>query len=141
MKLIIITAFVLLILSLGLIACSTATEKSVEVSCNDFGTQPHRNKQINVAAGNTFTVALCSNPSTGFHWSESAQISDQTIVQQTSHKFVPLETPDIVGASGKEVWTFKALHKGTNTIIMEYSQPWENGEKGNWTFNLTVVIK
>jgi len=47
----------------------------------------------------------------------------------------------LVGAPGKEVWTFKALKKGTTKIAMEYSQPWEGGEKGGWTFNLTVVVK
>jgi hypothetical protein len=24
---------------------------------------------------------------------------------------------------------------------MEYSRPWEGGEKGEWTFTLTVIVK
>ena len=141
MKLRLITVFALLTLSLWLAACAPGTSTtSVEISCDEFRNQPHMSQQINVAAGNTFTVTLCSNATTGFEWSESAQISDTTVVQQTGHEFVAPET-SLVGAPGNEVWTFKALKKGTSTISMEYSRPWEGGEKGEWTFNLTVVVK
>jgi len=51
------------------------------------------------------------------------------------------ENKGLVGAPGEEVWTFKALKKGTSTIALEYSRPWEGGEKGEWTLNLTVIVK
>ena len=135
---------VMVALSLFLLACSpTAKQGAVEVSCDDFYEQNHISRAVEVAAGDSFTVTLCSNPTTGFIWSESAQISDQTVLQQTDHKFeAPKRTdPPIEGAPGKEVWTFKALNKGEATVSMEYSRPWEGGEKGTWTFNLTVVVK
>ena len=140
MKLEIISILILLPLSLCLVACAPSAGTSIEISCDDFGQQPHMSKQINIATGDTFTVTLCSNATTGFEWSESAQISDQTIVQQTGHEIVAPDT-GLVGAPGKEVWTFKALKNGTSTIALEYSRPWEGGEKGEWTFNLTVTVK
>ena len=96
-----------------------------------------------MAVGDSFTVTLCSNPTTGFMWSESAQISDQTVLQQTDHQLVMPESepPPPPGTPGQEVWTFQALNKGETTVSMEYSRPWEGGEKGNWTFALTVVVK
>ena len=103
--------------------------------------QKHISKEVSAAVGDSFTVTLCSNATTGFQWSESAQISDPTVIQQTDHKFVSPEAEGLVGAPGKEVWTFKALKKGTSTVSLEYSRPWEGGEKGEWTFNLTVVVK
>jgi predicted secreted protein len=39
-----------------------------------------------------------------------------------------------------EFWTFKALMKGTSTISMEYSQPWDGGTKKAQTFSLTVTV-
>jgi predicted secreted protein len=136
----IITVFVLLTLSLCLIACAPSNGTPLEISCDDFRQQPHMSKQMNAAAGNTFTVTLCSNPTTGFEWSESAQISDPTVVQQTAHEFVGPDT-SLAGAPGKEVWTFKAIKNGTSEISMEYSRPWEGGEKGEWTFKLNVIVK
>jgi inhibitor of cysteine peptidase len=139
MKLRTIPVFALLTLSLWLASCSTGT--SIEVPCDDFMQQKHISKEVSAAVGDSFTVTLCSNATTGFKWSESAQISDQTVLQQTGHEFVSPEAEDIVGAPGKEVWTFKALKKGTSTLSVEYGRPWEGGEKGEWTFNLTMVVK
>lgn len=139
MKLGLILTCATLSLLLCLPSCTTGT--SVEASCDDFMQQKDISKEVTVAVGDSFKVTLCSNATTGFQWSESAQISDTTVVQQTDHKFVSPETEGLVGAPGKEVWTFKALKKGTSTISMEYGRPWEGGEKGEWTFDLTVVVE
>jgi len=128
-----------------LFACSPASKQvSVEASCDDFIKLPPEeraiSKEIEVPVDSSFTVTLCSNPTTGFKW-ESAKISHQTVLQLVDHKFVPPEETGVEGAPGQETWTFKALKKGTSVISMEYSRPWEGSEKGAWTFNLTVVVK
>ncbi len=139
-KLILVCAVVAI--SLCLFAClPTSKQVSVEVSCDDFTKQQHISQEAEVAVDGSLTVTLCSNPTTGFLWVESAQISDQTVLQQTDHRLVSPEAEGVVGAAGTQVWTFKALKKGTSTISMEYSRPWEGGEKGEWTFNLTVTVK
>ncbi len=137
--------FAIAAISTLLFACSPASALvSVEVSCDDFYQQEHISKEVQVAVGDSFTVALCSNPSTGFQWSETAQISDQTVVRQTDHKFVAPQgeegEPPAAGAPGQEIWTFEALGEGTCSVSMEYSRPWEGGESGVWTFNLTAVV-
>jgi len=130
-------------ISLCLFACSSAV--SVAASCDDFMKNQHISKEVKVPVDGSLTVTLCSNPTTGFQWAESAQISDQTVLQQMGHKFVAPEAkgdePPAPGTAGQEVWTFKALKEGTSTISMEYSRPWEGGEKGEWTFELTVTVK
>jgi len=141
-KLILVCAVVAI--SLCLFAClPTSKQVSVDVSCDDFMKQQHISQEVEVAVDGSLTVTLCSNPTTGFLWVESAQISDQTVLQQTDHRFVsPIsEPPPPPGTPGQQVWTFKALKKGTSTISMEYSRPWEGGEKGEWTFVLTVTVK
>jgi len=127
---------------LGLLACSPASKQvSVEVSCDDFMKDHHISQEVEVAVDGSLTVTLCSNPTTGFLWSESAQINDQTILQQTGHRFEGPEAENIIGGAGKEIWTFKALKKGTSTISMEYSRPWEQGVEPAKTFTLTVIVK
>ena len=120
----------------------TSQEASVDVSCDDFTKLQSISKEVEVAVDRSFTVTLCSNPTTGFQW-ESAKISDQTVLEQVDHKFVSPEykTPPPLGTAGKEVWTFKALKEGKSTISIEYSQPWEGGEKAAWTYALAVVAK
>ncbi|HEY86622.1 MAG TPA: protease inhibitor I42 family protein, partial [Dehalococcoidia bacterium] len=86
-------------------------------------------------------VTLCSNPTTGYRWSEFAVISDPTVLEQVDHVYTPPEVENVVGAAGKDTWIFKELKKGMTNISLEYSQPWEGGEKGHWTFSFTVVAK
>jgi len=119
MKLKLALIFTLIIIPVGLLACAPAKPASVDVSCDDFMKQQHISQEVEVSVGDSFTVTLCSNPTTGFEW-ESA-------------------TPP--GTPGQEVWTFKALKKGTSTVSIDYSRPWEGGERGEWTFALTVTVK
>ena len=118
---------------LSLSACaSVPCQVSVDAS--------YLNRVVYVAVGGSLTVTLESNPTTGFRWSESAEISDQTMLEQVGHKFVSPETT-LVGAPGEEVWTFKALKKGKPTISMEYRRPWEEGVEPADTFVLRVVVR
>ncbi len=137
-----VSALVVILLVAG--ACTSsgrgARESSIEVSIDDFMTARHVTREIQVASGGILTVTLGSNPTTGFRWTESAQITNKTILQQTDHKLM-FRQGDIIGAPTTEVWAFKALKKGQTSVAMEYSRPWEGGEKGDWTFQLTVVVK
>jgi len=135
-----LTAIAVLML---LVACATSSQKAwVEVSCDEFYDNHHINSILEVQAGETFKVKLCSNPSTGFQWSENAQISEAAILRQEDHKFIGPESepPPPPGTPGQEVWTFKALEQGSSEIYLEYSRPWEGGEKGEWTYTVNVVV-
>ena len=144
-KLMLICAMVAI--STFLIACAapaqTAKQIWVEVHCDEFYNNHHISKTIEVNAGDRLTVVLCSNPTTGFQWSEEAEISDSAVLKQEVHEFVGPESepPPPPGTPGVEAWTFQTLKKGTSTVSMEYSRPWEGGEKGEWTFTLDVVVK
>jgi predicted secreted protein len=61
--------------------------------------------------------------------------------KQVDQKYEPPEEGGMVGASGKEIRTFKALKKGESSISMEYSQPWDGGTKAAETFELTVLVR
>ncbi len=143
MKVRLATVCTLIAILLLLGACSSGA--TVEVSCDDFTEQQHISKSVEVSTGETLTVTLCSNATTGFQWVESAQVSDKGVLRQTGQEFIaPGEEdgePPAPGTAGRQQWTFEALRKGTTEVSMEYSHPWEGGEKGVWTFTLTVVVK
>jgi inhibitor of cysteine peptidase len=132
---------ILAVLSLSLLACaSAAAAESVEVSVDDFSNQKDISREITVSAGDSFKIKLESNVTTGFSWPEQAQISDAAVLEQTDHEYIEPDS-ELMGAPGEEVWTFEALKKGTATISMDYSQPWEGGDKAEWTFEVTVTVK
>ena len=145
MKSKLILACAMAAISLCLFACSPASKQvSVNVSWDDFMKEQHISKEVEVPVDGSLTIALYSCPSEGREWTE-AQISDQNILQQTDHKFMPPEAKGDrppPGTPGQEVWTFKVLEKGISTISMEYTHLWEGGEKEPMlTFALTVVVK
>ena len=130
-----------------LVACAGPAQPSskawVEVSCDEFYDNHQINTMLEVQAGEPFEVKLCSNPSTGFQWSEEAKISNPAVLQQEDHKFIGPESepPPPPGTPGQEVWTFKVLKQGSSDIYLEYGRPWEGGEKGEWTCTVNVVVK
>jgi inhibitor of cysteine peptidase len=120
------------IIVLGLITCTPTEEQappkqvSVEVSIDDFMNVNAISREVEVREGGMVTVILGSNQTTGFQWSEQAQIGDTTILEQSNHKYVSPEAvsgTQTFGAAGKEEWTFEALKSGTTTVTMEYSRP------------------
>ena len=135
-------------ISMFLVSCAAPVQKAwIEVSCDEFNDNNHIKAipalEIHLGETETFVVKLCSNPTTGFRWSENAQISDTAVLVQEDHKFIGLESepPPPPGTPGQEVWTFKALKEGTSTLFFEYSRPWEGGEKGEWTCTVNVIVK
>ena len=110
----------------------------VSIPIGQFQLQPHVDVVMSTVLGGELTVTLGSNPTTGYQWSEDAEIIDETIVEQTSHEFIAPET-DKPGASGEEVWTFKALKRGTTTILLEYSRSWTDA--GLWAVTISATIK
>ena len=151
MKAKIIVAIALFLALVSTAACTAAsagtagkTEQGIEeiaITASDaFDQSQHIQKDVEIAKGNTLVVTLFSNGTTGFSWDENAQIADEGVIQQLKHEYIGAET-NIPGAPGSEEWTFEAVNAGTTTIYLEYSRPWIDGEKGVWTFDLTVNVK
>ncbi len=134
---------VVVALSLGLLGCAPAAKQaSVEVPLDDFSKQHFISREVTVNAGDSFTLTLGSNPTMGFTWPDEPQISDQTVLQQTAHEFIPPGEEGVVGAPSKEVWTFKALNKGNSTISMVSGiRIGCCSSKSGLVFALTVVVK
>ena len=132
--------FTMLVILLALASCIvTSHDIDVEISCDEFAESPDSiRNEFEVEIGDKITVKLCSNPTTGFKWDYEMTVED--VLKEEDYDF---EEPggDVVGAAGVEVWTFEAAEKGTTEVQMEYSQPWEGGMKGEWTYSMTVTVE
>jgi predicted secreted protein len=117
----------------------------VSVSGEDFTREAQVLRQVEVKPGEVFTVAMDSNATTGFSWTEQATIADGNILKQTGHEYIAPRANDdnqpAAGMSGIEEWWFTTGQTGIITASMSYSHPWEGGEKDVRIFVLTVVVK
>lgn len=94
---------------------------------------------IAVATGDTFTITIPSNHTTGYQWrlatSPSAEILHSTgSVYKDPNSGIP-------GQGGVEVWTFGAVGKGQATIALEYVRPWEKDVKPAKVQTFEVIVK
>ncbi len=116
---------------------------AVNITAENFNKEANVVEEVEVKAGETFTIVLDSNATTGFQWTAQANIVNAKVLEQTAHQYVAPNAGDapVAGMAGVEEWTFRAVSNGTTTITLSYDRPWEGGEKGVRTFGLTVIVK
>jgi inhibitor of cysteine peptidase len=146
----ILVAIALFTTLITMVACSSVNAQQPErnrvtqeisiKSADEFNQRSQIQKEITLNNGDQVIVTLISNATTGFSWNENAAIADISIMQQLKHDNIAADSSKL-GAAGAEKWTFKAQKAGTTTIHLEYSRPWEGGEKSVWTFDLTITVK
>ncbi|MDC0035125.1 protease inhibitor I42 family protein [Chloroflexi bacterium] len=131
----------ILLITIILVGCSVnqRDQSTFEGTCDQFSESRHLTWNVQTKLGDSLLVTLCSNPTTGFQWRDYVEISDENILNQTSHDFFP-PGKTILGSSGLEQWTLNSLKKGTSVVVWEYSRPWEGGEKKEWSLTATVVV-
>ena len=110
----------------------------VEIGCDAFGEQANAVQAVGIAAGQAVVLHLCSNPTTGFSWSDAVS-SDPAVVSVGASSFLA-PAPGMMGAPGAEHIVLVGEAAGSATVTASYDQPWDGGTKGAWTVELTVTV-
>ncbi len=111
---------------------------TVTIDYDDFQRNHNYVGNVRLLAGGTLTVKLFANSaSTGAIWSNPVQLSNPAVLEQTAHEYLPPTSPN-PGAGGQDVWTFKAIVKGTCDIYTEDKRAFDTVPA--WTFALRVTI-
>ncbi len=113
--------------------------QTIEVSYDDLLNQKQISRSVSLSVGDTLTVKLGSNTSTGFQWAEKMLISDPKVITQLGHQMVASSTGN-PGAPGSEMWELKATAPGNSTVSTTYGRPWPGGEKDSWVFSANVTV-
>jgi len=132
---------VLLLAALGapVAADERAQEPALVIDCDTFAAQPAAVASVDVLTGSALVISLCSNPTTGFTWSEPIT-SDATVAVPGSWSFTA-PTGDTVGASGTQQLSIAGVAPGTAVLTASYDQPWDGGTKGAWSLELTITVR
>lgn len=105
-----------------------------------FITSPAFSKEntLTVNVGENFQIELDSNITTGYQW-KIAKPLKKSLIKLKSSRYINLQ-PNVMGAGGKEIWTFTALKKGKTKINFAYSRAWEKTKPAKQKI-YTVEIK
>lgn len=93
-------------------------------------------QEYRLAPGNSFTLVLDSNATTGYRWTASYNDKMLTLI---SKDYQQSGNSNLIGQGGKDIWRFQAVQAGTTEIKMAYSRPWESVQPIK-TFTLKVII-
>jgi len=134
--------FVVPFIALSCTSCSGPTlpdrDVIVTIDYDDFQRNHNYSGNVRLLAGGTLTVKLFANTaSTGALWSNPAQLSNPDVLEQTDHVYIPPANSN-PGAGGQDVWTFRAIGRGTCDIYTEYKGTSETVPA--WTFALDVTV-
>lgn len=94
-------------------------------------------KSLALRVGNTFTVSLEENPTTGFQWAVDS--TGDGLVQLQASKYIPSPGSG-VGRGGQKILTFKAQRTGTGQLKLKLWRKWEGDSSIAERFTLTLQV-
>ena len=95
--------------------------------------------EIHAFVGKQFTITLDANRTTGYRWGLVAD-PDPAILAGPTTSYS--ESSDrIVGAPGREIWTFNPVGKGIVTLVFHYARPFEKSEGPAKTARYKIVVQ
>lgn len=97
--------------------------------------ESYNGKQIDLPTGETLEVSLPENKTTGFQW--VLESSAKGVFSLVSDE---LEPGRLIGEPGIHRWLFRAERAGSDRIEMFYRRPWEEKEKPQRRFLLSVRV-
>ncbi len=109
---------------LVLVMVAVVTTYLVAGCASKVETYTDTGQAISTGVNQEFTIALGSNPTTGYSWQESHDEAILNLVEKTYKPGEPAKE-GLVGAGGVEYFRFKALKTSETKITMTYKRPWE----------------
>lgn len=91
-------------------------------SCN---TQKKAKTDYELSKNETFEVTLKSNPSTGYSWKWIKNNASKKVDSVGSIYVQDKSAPGMTGVGGNEIWKFKGIQTGVDTLKFEYCRSWE----------------
>lgn len=90
--------------------------------------------------GQTLTINLPSNPTTGFRWIV-VKAAPSILTSLGPELYANPEDAGMVGAAGKSSWRFRAHQSGQDALLMQYQRPWEQGVAPAKTFACEIRVR
>lgn len=95
---------------------------------------------ITLHNGQTLTLRLPSNPTTGYRW--LLQHPAANILRSLGPEvYTDPEEAGLVGSAGRSSWRFQSKAPGESHLILIYQQPWAPEVKPVKTFDCAVTVR
>ena len=134
--------FALLLFAAAAAGCGTPAEPQ----CSPAPPEPSRiylskrddGRQLRLSVGDTLTVELKSNPTTGFRWMVPEEGAKDVLKLNSDEFFAP--GTDLCGAPGRQKLSFTAASPGETELRIVYIRPWKKDAPPAQKFTVKVVV-
>ncbi|RCL23560.1 peptidase inhibitor I42 [Pseudomonas sp. AFG_SD02_1510_Pfu_092] len=90
--------------------------------------------------GQTLTLTLPSNPSTGYRWRVENPAAN--VLQSLGPEvYSAPEEEDMVGSAGVSTWRYQASSSGAGQLVLVYQQPWAADVAPVQTFDCKIIVR
>jgi inhibitor of cysteine peptidase len=117
------------VLGLVLAGCANLDEHKI--------TQADDQQTVALNLGDNIAVELPCNRSTGYSWDVEHQPSTLELLGSPSYALPSNATP---GAEGREIFRFRAVSTGSDTLRLVYRRSWERDAAPAKTFSTMVDV-
>ena len=104
----------------------------IEVTGEDEGST------VEAAVGDTITLVLDSNATTGYAW-HLTEDTDPDVIEVVSSDYELTDDPGLAGGGGEETWVFEAVGPGTTDVNLTYYFQ-DDADEPTEDFGFTVVV-
>ena len=101
-------------------------------------TEKDNGRQLRLTYGDTLTVELKSNPSTGYRW-QTADAGENGVLKAEKDEFIAPDTTRC-GAPGLQRLSFTPAAPGETTLHLVYVRPWQKNAPPARSFRVTVSV-
>ena len=104
-------------------------------------TMENNGQTVTLARGDTLTLKLESNPTTGYGWQLTEDMDGSVASLEKTEYRQSEKAEEMVGSGGYEYFYFRAGSPGSTYIVLNYARPWEEGVEPIDVFKLSVVVE
>lgn len=120
-------------LSFLLAACAQQPRHNVDM-------QDQEDCPVQLQVGQTLTLSLPSNPTTGYRWLVQNPASDILRVLGPEVYSQP-EEAGLVGSAGISTWRLLTKAPGEGHLVLVYQQPWAPQVRPVQTFDCKIIVR
>lgn len=99
--------------------------------------EPDAASPVTVQIGEEFFIALQSNPSTGYSWTQQTGDGSVLAYEGNVRQNPSTATP---GAPGQQIFIYHANRTGTSTLTFQYSRPFEPNAAPARSVTFTIQV-
>jgi predicted secreted protein len=96
--------------------------------------------EVTLKVGGLLEVRLAANHTTGYSW-VAAPVANPVLARQGAAVYKQAAASGKVGVGGIEVWSFKAVKAGKESLRFEYRRPWEKSAAAAKTATFAVTVE